>query len=851
MPLDSGYHGKNFAPVQPLTDAKNTVKRGGSSSMSAFFREIYQEIKLADSDAWREQIEMGNLISNFRAGKLIMKRDLAGSGFVFLKPLPSSSQTRDRSNYPLFPQNSETLKAKWSKARPSVIARCFGDGYKTEIQMNSVNRIVKSYFKDIFTPVYELNEAISCQDFGTYLTRFYYDDRLNQMRQLSPILKNESKVLMDGYAACYECAFEGAPQDFAETGAAYPQCPKCGSFKTTKMIDPQMVDEQQIVGVEEISQGDITGSLLPFPACKFDCRQLAHNSSYFLYSQYIPIRLARQMFGDIDLDHGDTNDYGLSVMESLAARGGHIEGLGESSIYNSPRAMGERAVMSEMWLSPDWYAGFELDSPEKTVSGESIPAGIPLEKIFPEKLCVVGFNDMNLQVGIYGEKPNIVGGVYFLQSFSGLGKGLSDSVDIAKDMNEIHSMAMAEIKRYGASGVYFEKDAIAPNDVKNLFNPRKAVPVNMNGKDDIRKMVGQVQFSPVNPALPLYQVQLANLMNMSLLTGDFTQGMTQDVDINTFGGQQLAHAKSEEQKGAILTMKVHHRELSAQVIIDLFRKHIKIPRFYSGNADRHSTTKGKFISGADLPDVIKFDAVPDSEIPTNSFEKRQSAKEMVKEAGGLPVLMQMAQSDPKLTGWYADQFGVELPMLNQDEIWIVCLSRLQSIKELSEMFNDPEQILQQLEKPLYVREFGHLMKSEFLGQILDDDEVATWNPIARNTVQLLIERHRELQIESEMLDEMIKQNAMLKLQQKQMAAQQAMMQPQIDAQNAQMAQQQEQQLIGEVVGRIADEESKDAEHERTLDKSEADHARNLELEEVRAKNQANQVKNQQKPKQKG
>ncbi len=144
MAFDGAYHGKNFAPVAPLTDAKKTVKDGGSSSMSAFFREIYQHIEALDEGAWREQIEMGRIISNFRAGKLIMKRDLRGDGVVFL---PRIGNREDRSNYPVFPQISEDLKSKWMKAQPTMEARHFGDGYKTEIQLNTVNTVVKSYFK--------------------------------------------------------------------------------------------------------------------------------------------------------------------------------------------------------------------------------------------------------------------------------------------------------------------------------------------------------------------------------------------------------------------------------------------------------------------------------------------------------------------------------------------------------------------------------------------------------------------------------------------------------------------------------------------------------------------------------
>ncbi len=596
--------------------------------MSAFFREIYQHVESKYEQSFREQIEMGRIISNFRAGKLIMKRDLRGSGVVFLPRIHE-----DRSNYPVFPQISEDLKSKWMKAQPSMEARHFGDGYKTEIQLHTVNTIVKSYFKNIFTAAYEANEALSAQDFGTYITRFDYDKSLNQIRKLAPILQKQSRVLLPGYGGCYDCKFEGEPEHFNGKNPAFPQCPECGSYRTTKMLGATTVDEMNVVDVEEIVQGDLTGRLLNFPASLYDPHVLAHDSSFFRLKQKIPRRLAAQIAGE-DLELGSSrgfDEYGLDVIDTLAARGGSEDSYkGEN--YG---LIGDDVTLVELWLKPEWYAGFKLKTAEKTLGG-TIPKDTPFERIFPDGLCVTGFNDLHLQTGVFAERANIVSGVYFVQSFSGIGKGMSDGIGIAKDLNELHSMAMAGIKRYGASGVYYDSKAVTAAKVKDLFNPRKAVPLDLQraGLTDIRQAVGQVQFSPINSTLPQYGIQLQNLLSLVNLSGDFSEGAVQTVDINTLGGQQLATAKEEGKKGAILSMKVFHRQMSAEKIAELFRRFIKLPKYFAAATDRHAATKGRWVSGIDLPEDIKFDAVADSELPVNAFEKRNQAKEMVTQAGG-------------------------------------------------------------------------------------------------------------------------------------------------------------------------------------------------------------------------
>lgn len=838
MPFDSiqQIQGKNFAPAEPLRNAERTLKEGSSSDMSAFFREIYQETESQHQVARREHIEMGRMISILRAGKLTIKGD-AVNGYVAARPFRNS----DRSNFPLFPQNSETLKSKWEKAKPQFMARLQGDGYRTEIQMNEINTFMKTYFKDIFTPEKELQEAIEAQDYGTYIWQFFYDDKLNQMQKIVPVIQDQSKVVMKGYGACYDCGFEGEPEHFEKTQAAYPQCPQCESFRTTKMVAPSIAQTQEVTGIDYLTQGDISGAIRSFASVNYDLRVFAHESSYFTVKQAVPMRLIRQMFGNLEIQGGSVDDYGLNVMESLASRGGHIDGIGASDLNGNAAFLADSGVEISMYLKPEWYADFKLSNSEKTLSG-TIPADVPFGELFPDGICVSGYDDLGFITGIYGERANISSGVYFLQSHSGYGKGVSDGVDIARDLNEIHSMAMAGLKRYGASGIFYDSSAgLTPEKIRNLFKPEKAVPVDLQqaGYDDIRKAIGQIQPNPVNPVLPQYAVQLSNLLNMAFLVGDFTQGMVQDVDINTFGGQQLAHAKAEEQKGAILTMKVAQRGRSAEIIYELFRKHIKMPRYYAAGTDRHAMTKGKWISGEELPENVKFDAVPESEIPTTQFEKRLAAGEMVEKAGGIGNFAQLIELSPKAATWYASKFGVDdLPFLDQHELMIVCLARLESVKELSEVFNTPQEIFAQMKKPLFVREQGHTLKAEFLGQILDDDEVAEWNPLAKATVQMLIEQHYEMQAQAEYLTEATRQRAAMQLQMDAMQMQKAMMQPQIDAQNQQAAAEQEQQIALELAGRVADDEQKAVDYEREQMAKDAELERNIALENVRSENNA-------------
>jgi predicted Zn-ribbon and HTH transcriptional regulator len=414
MPLDA-IQGKNFAPVKPLMDAKQTVKDTASnpSSFAAFNRAKWDQLYNEQEPAWRETIEQARIIAMMRAGKLVMKKDYNSGGYVFLKPI---SNQKDRSNYPIFPQICETLKAKWIKAKPTLKARYVGDGYKTEIQMNAVDLLVANYFEDIFTIEAETQEAHEAQDYGTYIWQFYYDDKLNQLRQVVPIIQNESRVMVKGYGACYDCRYEGHPDDFAKTQAPMPQCPDCGSYRTTKMVPDATADTAVVTDIEEYTQGDVTGCLRSFAASRFDPTTFAHNSTWFIHSSRVPLRFINSLLGDsLDIQPSDSaGDIGLELMDSLAVRGGNIEGLSESTLTNSYRTLDEVTTHAGNVAPPRAIRRRQIQRRgKKPVSGIKIPADVPLEEIFPEGYRVCGFEDMRLQVSITPEETNVSSGVMF------------------------------------------------------------------------------------------------------------------------------------------------------------------------------------------------------------------------------------------------------------------------------------------------------------------------------------------------------------------------------------------------------------------------------------------------------
>lgn len=807
MALDGAYNSKqggqkNLAPVDGLRELrKNASDRIHKSSIVSMLQEFHQETRMRNSRERQEIAETGRLMSNVRSGKLVMKRAPIHGNLTLVKPLPNQPRS-DRHAYPLAQVNSERLTSAWMQSRPKYTVRTMGNAYKSQIQSNLIESVIAYYDKCLFDDYFHAQQSLQMMDYGTSIIRVSYDDRLNSISKTVPIIQNEQKTLFEGYGFCVQCGWEGTPKDFEIKGEVQPRCPHCGSYNVSEMIPEAVTDVANIVGTKEIHQGDLRADQLDIPACNWDMRKLVQHSDFFTYRSEVPVKLVRSLLG-IDIEEsGGEDDLGLSIVNAIGNRGGAAEGWGRENSYGNPDANPLKvALMDEEWYEPSWYAGTKLEKAEKTVCGESIPAGVPLEQIFPDGICAVGFCDMQIPIAIYNEKRTVISGVYHIQSHSGVGKGTQDAIEISEQLANAHSANLAVLKRYGAGGGYwYDKEVMSKKEATALTKPGSTVGIAIRGTmyNSVEQAIGQIQPKEISMSNLNMVAQLANLMNISFMTTDFTQGVADsNVNVNTLGGQQLLAAQNQERSAATVRLKAYMYARVFEEVVSLFRTHIKIPKFF-GTDDKFSLTKGRYISGEDLPERVFVDAVPDSELPTNKFTKRMQAQEMAEKSQFLHPggFAELAKLDPRMATWWAGHFDSDIPIYNEKEIMVVCQERIDNLKELAA---EAEQLAQLsgaqdngigdalvdgLKRALFVNEESHAIKAQMIGEYLDDDEVAEWSPYMRAGVEALIARHYKFDRDARMQPAMLENEGQIAMQMMQMQAQ-AQMQSQMAQQQAQ------------------------------------------------------------------
>lgn len=851
--------GVNFAPAKPLTRLKEDSDTGYEvSDLASFARELYLDIRERNKEERREHAEAARLMSNLRSGKLEMKRDPVFGRLALLERLPRRTQ-QDRHIYPLAQVNSTQLTSIWTLARPKILPRHFGTTNKAQIQAAMIEKVIDHYFAEWMDEYFHQQESLAAMDYGTIAIRTDYDNTLNQLKQLMPVIEDAEETVFEGYGHCRECGHEGTPETFGAADAM-PQCPECGDYNIGSLVPAQTVSVPKIVGVEEVVQGDIRIDLVPIPTLNWDLSKLIQHSPWVHQRKAVSKRLAESILKISVIENDGADDYALQVMNETGARGASVEGWGRENGKGHYQNYGNVAIMEEVWFKPEMYAGTKLSKDEMTVSGETIPRNTPLEKIFPQGMCIVGFNDMSVLSGVFNEKCHIRSTVYHIQSNSGIGKGTTDAIEISEHLNVAHSAAMAVIKRFGAGGGHwYDQDVLTSRQAAALLKPGGLVGVRMRGTQytSVEQVLRKIEAGTLDQGNMAMLAQLANMMNITFQTTDFTSGVADNrVDVNTLGGQQLLQAQNQQRSAAPLRMKAYLHAGVGEDVVSHFRSNMRLPKVF-GKFDKYGLTKAKYITGADIPEHIRCDAVPDSELPTNKLTKRDNFERMMEKMGqsGTPYLEIVATS-PRVASWIADNFNVELPLFNYTEMLTVCQDRLDQVKDAALMYEqagqlsgyqeDPsivgDQIIMEISPPIEPTEENHDIKAQILAEYLDDDEVKEWTPYQRAAVQALIWAHHKANRDFRFSIQGLEQEGALGLQAQAAEAARAIQAPMMADQQAMNAQGQPDPEAeaaaaqeAEMMARLGDEMQATTQFSRDEEAADNQLKRDMELEKVRAK----------------
>jgi hypothetical protein len=753
---------QNRAPLKPLLE----LKRGGkkpSSRIAAALKERFQHFHRRDRDVFREIVNVGWLINLFANGQQFPVRNPVTGAWGAL-PL-SGNHNSDQRALNIMRNVVTNLLGKWENSSPDILIRP-GRNLDTCVSAaKAADTINNFYERQFYNHWFTQQEGLMGMTFGTYIDRYRYDESKVSMSVIQDIFETKDAQLGNSFGYCADCEYGGDANGFQPSrvdtqeslgalGGEGPltrrgQCPECGS--TAVRIEGAAQGRlSSVVGQQQRQVGDLVCELLPLPACRWDLTRRPEDSSWFIYRQTIPKGAVNRVLGNVLLPQGNTDaDYGLETLRALGMQGSALSGF---SAYGTRRSgdrddarRGEECTFDEMWLSPDDYADINLIGDEETIEGPAIPAG-KLTDVFPDGLCAVGLNGMAVVLALYPEqhRKHIVSGTWFMQTATGAGRGLADSVEVQKQFNTGNNQAASYMAATYSPAIGYDNQLISGNKMKYLGTPRTNIPFDLTKLPEGRSMKDAIfQFAPTampNQFFNYFQDFLGYLMKKTSGASDYDQGEPGIAPNNpTATAAEIDQGNADSFNQPIFLIKADARRRGAELTIELFRQHFPMKRYFDLGG-KFGEQQGIELSAADIQADLVYEVARNSEMPKGPYQRQKNLMQFFNVVKGGDGYAMLQQADPKLADEIKQIFDVDLQPSDFDAVAELCRKRLNQMVQAARLgVTDPARLIEAIQPPISAKEPRLADKGKWFASWLDTDEGQRAPMTLRAAAELLSE----------------------------------------------------------------------------------------------------------------
>lgn len=775
---------ENFAPLAPLLAQVRGDDLKPANTLQQAFQAKYKWHKSIEKRVWDEMYLTGYEIANFIEGRQFIRPNPWAPG-TYLAYVPRTQNEANKRSLNLMRFYASNAMWKWQLSNPDIVAVAGVDTEQARESAKAADLIIEHYEREFFKPQLTIKEALHALCWGTYIWRIRYDDSKKSVTAEVPIYGDQQVSLGEGYGQCADCGVQGTAQDFPPDETGQPTCPECGGPAQVQQVNDTLPG---VIGTQQIELGEITAELLPFPECRWDINKRAEESSWFIHERRAAAVAIRRLLGNVKFPAFDDQNFGLTIVERLAYAGQSGGGQARAD-YKQPKIHEEPVVVVEYSLGPDDIADIVLASPEETVGGQTIPAG-PLLNTFPHGLTVQGINGLNVITGVFAEHHSeyIAQGVWHSRTTAGVGQGFNDLVEVQKRFNSDDSQVHTFLRAVGTPGMLFRQEAIGDQDrMDYIGDPKINIAVNSQNLPEGMRLEDIVRpaWQPQSVPGQLFNYTYERLNDFAQLTShitDFSGGLP-NVNNRTATGAQISQANSNALFTPPLQIKGEVRQRIAELVLDLFRKHFPTDRYFPLKG-KYGRQQGRYLSAANVGVDIRLEVTKDSELPRNSFTKREDFMTMFTMLGGAQGLLALEQQSPELALEVQRNFNIQLGTDTYDHVASLCQQRIQQMSDVSQLAgpmlgmlpsapqpqpaappangeggpqppaaggmaapmlpSGPEVLIMAIQPPIALEEPDHDKKAKYLSEWLDTDEGQQADPTLRQAVILLIQTHFQL-----------------------------------------------------------------------------------------------------------
>lgn len=788
--------GPNLAPRLDQSKAE-TPKT--PQPFQEWIKETTAKLERVNLDTWRELHLVWLLLNLYIEGKQMLRKRHRGFGFDVI-PMPDSTaaSVREQNKLGFY---SQVLMSKWVSSRTKVEGVATDDSEESQELARLVEAILEDLQEGVYSEAFRQREAIGGQVCGSYARYFYYDGEADGGYTQEAITNESDVKLGEDSAQCLDCGYAGLATDFGSpfdgvnesAGSAYiadesnplgdyrasevepagngsngglgATCPQCGSsfIQVDEMPAAKVVN---IAGYQKKRVGKVVGKTVPYTRVRHEVGQSLEDSPWCRWKERIRIEEIKAMFPGIKVGTWDSQmrDSGLEVEDTMQRTVGGYQNTAMLGYWSKDRA--EYGEVTHWWLTPPMYADYVFPIDIETQSGP-IPAGTKATDAFPHGMhfILVSGCDQPLAMEDDCHRDHWVTAPYHLRFLAGTGIGINDAAEMQRQFNVVLGLVFTQIRTAAIPGWLYDKDTIAPDEIRKLGQPQMNVPVSIRNRPEgtrIEQLVHRMEPGQIPSHIPWYIGQLD--ANMQTTAGALINEGLPGVDSKTATGAQLNASAAQQHNSPEFALKGDADVRSAKLMLKLAHDNYDAPRFIRGKNGKQA---GIWFTGAELDEGrVRLQAKRDSWLPNTRLDKQAGIEKVLALTGGIVGLLQLQDAAPDLLAQIEEAYDVTIHGESYTANQILCRQRVEQIKKLAPQFEqmamsiapqidpmtgmpiDPAQmiaaqIIQSLQPPVVPEEPNHVLSIKWLRDWLVTDEGKEASPMVRASVIGLIHAHIE------------------------------------------------------------------------------------------------------------
>lgn len=701
--------GANFALADPILKLRDGAKKTNSKLHDAI-KLLYNAKRKENESTWNQVWGLAQLNALFCKGEFMLQRNPRTFGY-YPRRLAENEFRQQPPN--LIRVYRHVCASKIMSTNPNVRISAGDDDPRSISSAQLVRPMVDYWESQFYKARFNWRVANDKLNNGTSIIRVRWNPWA-EGPSANRMDTGEQESGDEGFGECMDCPHQGPAEDFQNEELSYGgQCPKCGSNAVEvspgqkQLLSKVSQGAPQNIGAPEINRESLF-------ACQWDAAKDMEESTWAIIRHRTTPGMIKLLLGDAILpDSPSSDDRGLEILKSLAYFG--IDSGTNRQNDKSP-------TLAEFWISREEMADIQIEG-GKTVSGHDLPAG-RMSDVFKQPVCIVGLNDMSLQIGIYYEqhRDQIVTGQWQVEADSGLGWGINDLTHTQKRLNRWDGHVDKGLAATATPTVLIDPRYLAdPDDESYLFKPGKTVKLNLSQLPLGSKPENVMYVAQPGAVNAQYLAQGKHLMDMIQLQSfalEFSDQIA-GLDSNTATGSQIVSHLAGSLYGPVSEVIGEERVRIAEILVDLNRKHDPVGRYYP-NANG---ARGRVVSGKDIQGSLVFELMEDSQVPVTPITKKADQVAFIQGVGGIQALAEGMQSIPKIMNRMAKTAGVVLEDEDPDVVSSICLDRLQQMEDkLSAGVTDPRELVASIRPQPSVIEPKHAEKRDWWSNFLDSRE---------------------------------------------------------------------------------------------------------------------------------